>query len=236
MAISQVQSQLQADEKYTKYGNYSIFRARARASEESIFDKLARQAFTGYELSRLSAESLNFFHQRASRLKELRENPEKLFHQLPANQQISRFRGAHWIGKMLMYKYDPKTKDTLPYYDIFPLIFIVNYYNDGFLGINLHYLPHIHRAVLFKRLQKIVSDQTYDDDTRLRLSYQLLNGVPKFAAFKPCLKRYLWNHVRSKFLIIPSYDWEIAIFLPTHKFQKASVRTVWADSKKEYQL
>ena len=40
-----------------------------------------------------------------------------------------------------MFFYDPKFKKTLPYYDTFPLVLPLETYNDGFLGINMHYLP-----------------------------------------------------------------------------------------------
>src|SRR4051812_17463081 len=38
------------------------------------------------------------------------------------------------IGKMYTFMYDPKTKEELPYYDIFPLIFPIEYYSDSMLG------------------------------------------------------------------------------------------------------
>ena len=44
-------------------------------------------------------------------------------------------------GNMLLFNYDPKTKKKLPYYDTFPLIFVVGPAADGFFGLNMHYLP-----------------------------------------------------------------------------------------------
>ena len=52
------------------------------------------------------------------------------------------------FGYMYAFKYDPKTKNDLPYYDTFPLIFPVRMDSDGFLGINFHYLPPVLRAKL----------------------------------------------------------------------------------------
>lgn len=136
------------------------------------------------------------------------------------------------IGHMIMFQYDPKTKDTLPYYDIHPLVFIVKPLSDGFLGINFHYLPYKWRAILLNRLRQIAINDKYDETTRLRMTYQLLNASTRFAPFKPCLKRYLRSHIKSRILWIPAYDWEIAIFLPVQKFIGASQGTVWADSRK----
>ena len=44
-------------------------------------------------------------------------------------------------GGMFLFFYNPKLKDKLPYYDRFPLVIPLERYADGFLGINLHYLP-----------------------------------------------------------------------------------------------
>ena len=46
-----------------------------------------------------------------------------------------------FYGKLDMFFYYPKLKSTLPYYDRFPLVLPMQGYGDGFLGINLHYLP-----------------------------------------------------------------------------------------------
>ena len=46
-----------------------------------------------------------------------------------------------FYGRLNMFFYDPKFKKTLPYYDTFPLVLPLEPYSDGFLGINLHYLP-----------------------------------------------------------------------------------------------
>ena len=49
--------------------------------------------------------------------------------------------------------------------------------------------------------------------------------------FKPCFKRYLTAHVKSRFARVPASEWEIATFLPTASFEKASKTTVWKDSR-----
>ena len=44
------------------------------------------------------------------------------------------------VGQMYSYIYNPKTKDKLPYYDMVPLVIPVSYTNNGFYGLNFHYL------------------------------------------------------------------------------------------------
>lgn len=134
-------------------------------------------------------------------------------------------------GRMYHFFYDPKTKKTLPYYDKFPLIFMVGFAEGGFYGINLHYLPPKLRATLMDALYTISSDKKYDENTRLRLSYNVLKGASKYKAFKPCFKHYLSKHVRGKFMEIEAVEWDIALFLPTERFEKAGKSKVWADSR-----
>ena len=134
-------------------------------------------------------------------------------------------------GGMFMYFYDPKTKDTLPYYDKFPLTIIVGPAAGGFTGLNLHYLPMVLRAKLLDALMDITSDKKYDDNTRFNLSYNVLKRASSMRYFKPCFKRYLTTNVKSRFARVPASEWEIATFLPTASFEKASKTAVWADSR-----
>jgi hypothetical protein len=136
-------------------------------------------------------------------------------------------------GYMYAFKYDPKWKKELPYYDTFPLIFPVKFESDGFLGINFHYLPTVLRAKLMDGLYSTLTNKQYDDTTRVRISYQILQSASKYRYFKPTLKKYLRNHVRSKFLEIHVNEWDIALFLPTESFRKADASYVWEESRKK---
>jgi hypothetical protein len=131
-----------------------------------------------------------------------------------------------------MYFYDPKTKDTLPYYDSFPLTIIVGKAPGGFTGLNLHYLPMVLRAKLLDGLLDVASDKKYNENTRFNLSYSMLKKASSMKYFKPCFKRYLMSNVRSRFALVPAPEWEIATFLPTQDFQKSGKSAVWADSRR----
>lgn len=136
------------------------------------------------------------------------------------------------IGKMFFYGYNPKTKNTLPYYDILPLILMVKGLDNGWHGLNLHYLPPRQREIIILRLMEHMSNTRLDNRTRLKLSYNLLKGVSKYRYFKPCFKRYLISHVKTTVKPIPFRHWPKAILLPVAKFKKASITSVWADSMK----
>ena len=57
-------------------------------------------------------------------------------------------------GSLYIFKYSPKHKDTLPYYDVFPLVLPLEFYEDGFLGINFHYLSIPIRIMFLERLAR----------------------------------------------------------------------------------
>jgi hypothetical protein len=137
------------------------------------------------------------------------------------------------FGYMYAFKYDPKTKKDLPYYDTFPLIFPVRMDSDGFLGINFHYLPPVLRAKLMNALYSTLTNKKYDDTTKVRISYSILQSASKYRYFKPMLKKYLRSHVRSQFLEVQVNEWDIAIFLPTESFRKADTGRVWEESRKQ---
>lgn len=134
-------------------------------------------------------------------------------------------------GLFHCFFYDPKLKAELPYYDRFPLVLPIEYYNDGFLGINFHYLPMNLRIHLLDKMYDLLNNTKFDHTTRIRASYGVLNAASRYREFRPCIKRYLSNHVASRIIEIEPDKWEIAIFLPVQMFAKASAQKVWADSR-----
>lgn len=136
-------------------------------------------------------------------------------------------------GLMYAFKYDPKLKKTLPYYDTFPLIFPVDFQQGHMLGINFHYLPPVLRAKLMDAIYPTVTNRKYDETTRVQISYGILKSASKYKAFKPTLKMYLPNHIRSQFIEIYATQWDLALFLPTASFRKAPIQKVWEDSRKK---
>jgi hypothetical protein len=131
-----------------------------------------------------------------------------------------------------MYFYDPKTKETLPYYDKFPLIIMVDRAPKGFYGLNLHYLDFKRRAIFFDKLMDYMTNKKYDRTTKFRLSYGLLSGARKLKEFEPCFKRYLTSHITSRVSEVPATEWEAALFMPTDQFVKNKRQTVWNKSRK----
>ena len=137
-------------------------------------------------------------------------------------------------GYMYMFVYDAKNKDTLPYYDRFPLIIMVDKAPGGFYGLNLHYLKPSIRALFLDKLAATISDDKLTERTRLKIRYQLLNSIRKYREFAPCFKHYLFDHVKTRMSFVPATEWEVAIFLPTEHFKGARREKVWQESRNQY--
>lgn len=140
-------------------------------------------------------------------------------------------------GKMMMFFYDATTKEDLPYWDRFPLIFPVKKLDDGFLGINLHYLHPMSRAKLMDALYTTqIGKQS--ETKRLQITYRILNSATKFRLFKPCVKRYKWAGLRSRLFVVRYEEWDMMLMLPMERFDTytgggVSRSKVWADSMKK---
>ncbi len=167
-----------------------------------------------------------------------RDAASKLVSKITSGQAIRRTEESRKVdtmelGYMYAFSYNPKHKKTLPYYDVFPLIFPVEFQSDGFLGINFHYLPPPLRAKLMDALYPNITNRKFDDTTRMRITYDILQSAAKYRYFKPTLKKYLRSQIQSQFLEIHVNEWDIALFLPTESFRKADSEKVWADSRKK---
>lgn len=191
-----------------------------------IFQTLAKKGKAEGVDSSNVADAREWFRGSAQQIKSVNRNrmmkdPENIKHALMPTD----------IGRMYMFFYDPKLKETLPYYDTFPLIFLIGFKDNGYLGINLHYLPHVLRAKLMDSLYEIANNNKMDKSTKLRVSYHILSSASKYRWFKPCVKHYLWDHVKGNFLNIEPTNWDSALMLPTEQFRKATKDAVWRDSR-----
>ena len=133
-----------------------------------------------------------------------------------------------FYGKLNMFFYDPKHKKTLPYYDTFPLVLPLEKYPDGFLGINMHYLPIPLRIKLLDRLVDYSNNTKFDESTRLMVDY---NKLKKVRLIRPTIHRYLSGHTKSQFRRIDADEFTIATLLPVQRFKKASESAVWKESR-----
>ena len=157
-----------------------------------------------------------------------RINESKFFSSATHENFQNRFK----IGNMYLFRYNPKHKDTLPYYDRVPLVFPFAKAKGGFLGINFHYLPLNLRAKLMDALYEVTNNKKYDETTKLKISYSILESAAKFKYFKPAIKHYLAPHIIGRLMYIKPTEWDIALWLSIAQFKGATQNEVWKDSRK----
>ena len=135
------------------------------------------------------------------------------------------------FGTMNFFMYSPKNKDNvdiLPYYDRFPLVMPIEQYNNGFLGLNFHYLSIPMRLKLLNIISEYASNDKLDETTRIRLTW---NRVKRNPIVNPTVKRYLADHVRTAFRRINADEMMVAVLLPVQRFVRATETKVYADSR-----
>lgn len=137
-------------------------------------------------------------------------------------------------GQMVMYIYDAKHKDILPFWDRAPLgIFMGPVPNKPyqFYSLNLHYLPPVLRAKFFDSLLDVLTTKTITEKSKLAITYDLLKSSQKYKYFKPAWKQYITFNVRSDIILIPPDEWDRVLFLESAQWMKASKETVYKWSR-----
>lgn len=137
------------------------------------------------------------------------------------------------IGGMFMFQYDPKHKNTLSYYDTNPLVLVIDQNQDGFMGLNFHYIRNMHKALLLNALYNYEVYSIKHKETIINISYNVLKSASALRYYKPTLKRYLYKNMIGSFSyrVHPS-EWPLALFLPTQNFMKASYSEVLKNSSR----
>jgi hypothetical protein len=198
---------------------------------KSILTTLTEQKIAA-EHPTMSSESLKWLMQKIAGLR----NPGRL--SIPITKEKGRWtrpadRQKFLMGGMYYFVYDPKTKNDLPYYDRFPLVIPLKRQSDGFIGLNIHYLPLRYRVIFLKKLLSFALYNDEDEIKRVRVTYPMLDASSRLKEFRPCLKKYLYSHIKSRILAVEPEEWDVATYLPVHQFKKAQPKEVWKDSLEE---
>jgi hypothetical protein len=193
------------------------------ANRKDVFQKLHDKA-TKAGIERQTQRSQAWFRSAAGRMNDI--SPREIL----KNKTLQHKKNPK-IGSMLFFSYKAKHRDTLPFYDKFPLIVLVGPSKDGFVGLNVHYLPPKLRADLFDALQSTTNNNRYDESTKMAPID--LGRVSKHRLYKPCVKRYLNSNVLSPFAQVPAPEWEMAVFLPTARWSGAHEKQVYRESRKQ---
>ena len=105
--------------------------------------------------------------------------------------------GGFAPGELYFFTYQAQTKQ--PYYDQYPLSYVIGMTTDGFLGCNLHYVKLTQRE---------------------ELAMSLLNNSAQGSISAPrrTLHKYLYTGVRGQPYRIPESEWTDVAQLPTERF------------------
>ena len=127
------------------------------------------------------------------------------------------------FGTMNLFYYRPKTPQRLKYWDIFPLVIPMGRrLNNGFVGINFHYLSVPQRWALLERLQMFQTPSTLDAFDSEEGSDEVMAlfwpQIKKKKGVRPIVRRYLTEYMKSRFLKIELSEMLIAASLPVERF------------------
>lgn len=133
-------------------------------------------------------------------------------------EDTNRLRRYARQGRLFFFEYKAKMK-YLPYYDQFPLVYVIKANADHFYGANLHYL-HPKKRVLV--IQKLKEDRI---------------DIPRI-----CIHKYILDHVDGFLLDLASTEWDSAIALPVEHFvrDKGGIQIpykssdVWKETNEKY--
>ena len=110
-------------------------------------------------------------------------------------QDENELRSYPVVGHLYFFEYKAKFKNKLPYFDSFPLVYVVKASRGEFWGANLHYLSPKRRVWCIKRLMEGRID------------------IPR-----NCFHKYLNSYIDGYLLDLASDEWATAILLPVENF------------------
>jgi hypothetical protein len=99
------------------------------------------------------------------------------------------------LFSLMFYQYKAKTRRDLPFYDKYPLTFVLDIQPKHFFGVNLHY---------------------YSPEERMGIAAGLAaNRIPKF---EKGAHKYLYSELRSPLLDLAEQEWQTICLLPVEEF------------------
>ena len=182
------------------------------ASQIGIFDELREEAH-GRELS------IRWYRQK---VQELLPKPQ-VRRMIREGYKVQKVTVRPNFGMMNLFYYRPKGAEKLPYYDVFPLVIPMGRrLNDGFVGLNFHYLSVPQRWLLLERLSMFQMPSELDSfDTEEGAGEVMAlfwSKIRRKRGVKPIVRRYLTKNIQSYFLKIELSEMLIALSIPMERF------------------
>lgn len=200
------------------------------STKRFLFQRLIDEGTNQFTTSN-TTEAREWYRTQAGKLRDL-SAPKVMSDAEKNNLAASRLKFEP--GTFYLFNYDPITKEKMPYHDRFPLVCLLDNSPKGFMGLNMHYLHPMARADFMDKLYRFKTDDRFDEDTSLRLTYDVVKSISGYKYYKPCIKRYLNTQVKSKFIKIHPAEWDLILMLPLERFVGASKNRVYSDSRNMY--
>ena len=201
------------------FGNTQVTGKASTSGEQTLFEKVTlkaggdKKSLSWYRstIKTLSTTYNKNFERYIKDEKKDRSDPS-------VDQDSNELRRYVMQGHMYMFEYKAKMQ-YLPYYDKFPLVYVIKSERSQFWGLNLHYLP----------IKK-----------RIAATNKLISGRIDFP--KNCLHKYLHSHVQGLYLDLALTEWDSAILLPSEHFVKSTQKLefniaredVWKDTNETF--
>ena len=182
------------------------------ASQIGIFDELREEAH-GRELS------IRWYRQK---VQELLPKPQ-VRQMIREGIKTQKVTVRPNFGMMNLFYYRPKGAEKLPYYDIFPLVIPMGRrLNNGFVGINFHYLSVPQRWLLLERLSMFQVPSELDafdtEEGAGDVMALFWSKIRRKRGVKPIVRRYLTKYIQTRFLKIELSEMLIALAIPMERF------------------
>ena len=133
-------------------------------------------------------------------------------------------------GKMYLFLYLPETQERLKYFDKAPLVIPIDGQKNtrNFRGLNFHYIfPNFRYKIIQRLLENGNEELRVNRNLDKFLRYSEGKDVNTF------LKTYSYQNCKSRFLEIPTDEWEYAVALPIEHFKKKHKSVAWRDTRRK---
>jgi len=107
----------------------------------------------------------------------------------------NKIRAYPKLFSLMFYQYKAKTRRDLPFYDKYPLSFVLDVDPRSFFALNLHYYSPEERVGIVKTLAA--------------------NKIPRF---RKGAHKYLLSEVKSPYLDLAEQEWNTICLLPVEEF------------------
>jgi hypothetical protein len=137
-------------------------------------------------------------------------------------------------GNFYFFGYLPQGRDDMPFYDMFPLVYVMRRQANGrFLGVNFHYLEYRLRAWFINSLLKYADTPRWDKDNEAEITakYPNFKSNSPLRFYKPTIKSYRYDCIATRVSRVPPSEWKTALFMPLERFAKASSAEVYKWSR-----